>query len=98
MTDRDFKYFGAINSSEYFKSMKEKQNLRKVAKLLYVFLTRTDEVKKHLQSNSFHNFIHHYNANILNLFDAELQLINTKPLIKKKLKELLNELKKLRQY
>ena len=33
---------------------------------------------------------------ILNLFDPELQLINTKPVIKKKLKELLGELKKFK--
>ena len=35
---------------------------------------------------------------ILNLFDPELQLINTKLMIKNKLKELLSELKKSRQY
>ena len=34
--------------------------------------------------------------NILNLFDPELQLINTKPMIKNKLKELLSELKKFK--
>ena len=33
---------------------------------------------------------------MLNLFDAELQLINTKPMIKRKLKELLGELKKIK--
>ena len=33
---------------------------------------------------------------ILNLFDPELQLINTKPMIKNKLKELLSELKKFK--
>ena len=33
---------------------------------------------------------------MINLFDPELQLINIKPLIKNKLKELLNELKKLK--
>ena len=35
---------------------------------------------------------------MLNIFDSELQLINTKPMIKNKLKEFLSELKKLRQY
>ena len=41
-----------------------------------------------------------YNIDILNPFDPELQLINTKPIIKSQLKELLNELKclKFRQY
>ena len=33
---------------------------------------------------------------ILNLFDPELKLINTKPIIKNKLKELLSELKKFK--
>ena len=45
-------------------------------------------------------YIHCYNIEILNLFDQELQLINTKLMIKNKLKELLSELKKfkVRQY
>ena len=33
---------------------------------------------------------------ILNLFDQELQVINTKPMIKNKLKELLRDLKKFK--
>ena len=71
--------------------IKEGQNLRKVVKSLHIFLTTPDEV----QSNSSDNFIHHYNVKILNPFDLELQLINnnTKPVIKNKLKGLLNELK-----
>ena len=32
----------------------------------------------------------------MNLFDSELQLINTKPVIKNKLKELLSDLKKFK--
>ena len=83
------KDFIAINFSE---SVKEEQNLRKVAKSLYFFLTTPDEV----QSNSSDNCIHHYNIEILNLFDPKLQLINTKPVIKNKLKELLSELKKFK--
>ena len=46
-----------------------------------------------MQSTSSDNCIHHYNVEILNLFDIELQLINTKLMIKNKLKELLSELK-----
>ena len=42
------------------------------------------------------NFVHQYNVKTLNPFDQELQLINTNPLIKNKLKELLNEIKKLK--
>ena len=40
--------------------------------------------------------MHCYNVEILNLFDPELQLINTKPMIKNKLKQFLNELKKFK--
>ena len=40
--------------------------------------------------------VYHYNVKILNLFDPEVQLINTKPVIKSKLKKLLNELKSLK--
>ena len=62
--------------------------------MLYISLTKPDEVKKYVQSNSSDNCIHHYNAEILNIFDRELQLISTKPIIKNKLKELLSKLKK----
>ena len=40
--------------------------------------------------------MNNYNVQILNLFDPELQLVNTKPVIKNKLKALLNELKKFK--
>ena len=40
--------------------------------------------------------MHYYNIEILNLFDPELQLINTKTVIKSKLKELLSDLKKFK--
>ena len=46
-----------------------------------------------MQSNSSDNCIHCYNNEILNIFDPELQLIDTKPKIKNKLKELLIKLK-----
>ena len=42
-----------------------------------------------MQSNSSDNCTHHYNVENLNLFNPELQLINTKPVIKNKFKELL---------
>ena len=48
-----------------------------------------------MQSNSFDNSVHHYNVEILDLFDTKSQLINTKSMIKNKLKELLCEFKKL---
>ena len=51
------KDLAVINSDEYFKSVREtlytklieKQNLRKVAALLYIFPKTPDEVEKHLQ-------------------------------------------------
>ena len=47
-----------------------------------------------MQSNSSDSCMYHYNVKIMNLFHPDLQLINTKPMIKNKVKELLNELKK----
>ena len=94
LTDEEVKDFVIINFSEYFKSIREEQKLRQVAESVYIFLTTHNEVQKYVQSNSSDNCIHHYNVEILNLFDPELQLINTKPEIKNKLKELLSELKK----
>ena len=96
LTDEEVKDSVAINSSEYFRSIKQEQNFRKVSKSLYIFLTTPDEVEKYVQSNSSDNCIHHYNVEISNLFDPELQLINTKSVIKNKLKELLNWLKKFK--
>ena len=49
-----------------------------------------------MESHSSHNCIHLYNTEILNIFDPELQLINTKPMIKSKLKELLCDFKKFK--
>ena len=48
---------------------------------------------KNVQSD---NCVHHYNAEILNLFDSELLLIIIKLMIKNKLKELLSELEKFK--
>ena len=50
-----------------------------------------------MQSNFPSNSCEHrYNIIIVNLFDPELRLIKTKPMIQNKLKELLNELKKFK--
>ena len=49
-----------------------------------------------MQSNSSDNRVYCYNIEILKFFDPELQLINTKPTIKNKLKEFLSELKKFK--
>ena len=59
---------------------KREQNLRRVAKLLYIFLATPDEGEKYVESNCCYNCVHHFNVEILNRFDPELQLINTKPL------------------
>ena len=39
-----------------------------------------------MQTNSSDSCVHCYNVEILNIFDPELQLINTKPMTKNKLK------------
>ena len=96
MTDEEVKDFVVINVSEYFKSIREEQNLVKVAKSLYIFLTTPDKVGKYVESNYSDYCVHHYNVETSNPFDPELKLINTKPVIKSKLKELLGELKKLK--
>ena len=49
-----------------------------------------------MQSNSSDKYVYRFNIEILNLFDPELQLINTKPMIKNKLKKLLGDLKKFK--
>ena len=46
LTDDEVKDFAPINFSKHFKSIKEEQNLTKVAKSLYIFLTTYDEVEK----------------------------------------------------
>ena len=96
LNEEEVKDFVTINFREYFKTIREEQNLRKLAKSLYIFLITPDEVEKYLQSNSSDNCTHLYYAEILNILDPELQLINTIPMIKNKLKELLSELKKFK--
>ena len=100
LTDEEVKDLVAINFSEYFISTKEKlysklnktQYLSKVAKSLYISLKTLNEG----QSNSYDNFMHLYNVEILNLLVLELQLKDTKSAIKNKLKELLSKLKKFK--
>ena len=107
LSDDEVKDFLVINFSGYFKSMREKlysklseeKNLRKFAELLDIFLTTPDDIEKYvemIQSSSSDNCICHFNIKILNLFDPELQLINTKTIIKNKLKEFLTDLEKFK--
>ena len=94
LTDEKMKDFATINFSEYFKSISEKPN---IAKSPYIFLTTPDKVENYveiMEANSSDNCIYRDNVEVLNIFDLELQLINTKPMIKNKLKELINALKK----
>ena len=86
LTDEEVKDFVA---TDFIETTREEQSLRKFAKSLYIFLTTPDEV----QSNSSDNCVHHYDVAILYLCDPDFQLIDTKPVIKNKLKELLSELK-----
>ena len=46
LTDKEMKDFVALNFSESYKSKREIENVRKVAKLLYIFLTTPDKVEK----------------------------------------------------
>ena len=68
-------------------------NLRKVVESLYIILTTPDDL---LQSSSSDNCVHRKNIEVVNLFHPELQLINTNPMIKNKLKEFLSQLKKFK--
>ena len=96
LTDEETKDFAAINFNECFKSIREEKNLRKLAKLLDIFLPTTDKVERYVQSNSFDDCMHRFTVKILNIFDPELQFANTKPMMKSKLQELLSDLKKLK--
>ena len=49
-----------------------------------------------MQSSSSDNCIHRCDVEILNIFDPELQLINTKSMIENKLKEFQSELKRFK--
>ena len=64
----------------------------------YVKLTeKALEAKIMMQSSFSDNCARVYNIDLLNLFNRELHLINTKPVIQKqKLKDLLDELKKFK--
>ena len=44
LTDKEVKDFVAINFSEYFKSIRQGQNIIKAAKSPYIFLTIPDEI------------------------------------------------------
>ena len=102
LTRDEVKVFADINFDEYFKSTREKlyskrceeQILRKADELLYIILTKSDKLEKYaemMQSDSSDNYVHRYNIEILT--NSKL---NTKHMIKNKLKELLREMKKFK--
>ena len=57
LTDDEVKNFVAINFDKYFKSaeenlyskLNEEQTFRKIAELLYIFLTTLDELEKYVE-------------------------------------------------
>ena len=49
-----------------------------------------------IQRRSFDNCVRQHDIEISNLFDLELQLVNLKPKVKNKLKDLIGELKNLK--
>ena len=68
-----------------YSKLSEEQNFRAIAESFYISVTTPDEVEKYteiMQSNSSNNCIHRYNVEVLNIFDPELQLTDTKPMIK----------------
>ena len=58
LTDKEVKDFVAKTFGEYFKSTREEQNISKVAKSLYIFLTIPNEVETHVQSISSDNIVY----------------------------------------
>ena len=68
VTNEQVKDFVGINFSEYFKSIRQEENIIKVAKSCCIFLRTPDELKKYVQWTSYNDCIHHYNVEILNIF------------------------------
>ena len=66
LTNEHVKDFVARNFARYFKFIREKQNLIKVSKSLFIFVTTPDAAEKYVQSNSYENCMHRYNVEILN--------------------------------
>ena len=90
-----------------YSKLGEEKNLREVADLFYTFLGTPDEIEKYaefiekaskaklrMQSTFSCECVRHYNIEILNLFDPEIQLINIIYKIKNKLKDLSGKIKK----
>ena len=100
----NFEGFFKPSREKLYSNLSEKKDLRKVTESLYIFLATPDEVIKHVAmvQSSFSDICLPFFSDIylvfvcfVNLFDPVLRLINIKPIIKNKLKELLTELKSL---
>ena len=67
-----------------YSKLSEEQNFRAIAESLYISVTTPDEVEIYaeIMESSSNNCIHRYNVEVLNIFDPELQLTDTKPMIK----------------
>ena len=62
LTDEEVEDFATIHFSEYFKSIREEQNLREVARSHDIFLTTPGKVEKYLELNSCNNCMHPCNV------------------------------------
>ena len=66
LTNEHVKDFVARNFARYFKFIREEQNLIKVSKSLFIFVTTPDPAEKYVQLNSYENCMHRFNVEILN--------------------------------
>ena len=66
LTNEHVKDFVARNFARYFKFIREEQNLIKVSKSLFIFVTTPDAAEKYVQSNCYENCMHRFNVEILN--------------------------------
>ena len=95
-----------VTREKFYTKLVEEKTVVKFTESFYTFLTpdkvgryveltdKTPEIKILMHSIFSNNCVQHYNINILIVFDPELQLINTKTIIKNKFIDLLGELKK----
>ena len=59
LTDEEVENFIVVDFSEYFKSIREEENLIIVANSFHIFLKTSQKVEKYVQSNFSDNYMHH---------------------------------------
>ena len=59
LTDEEVENFVVVDFSEYFKSIREEENLIIVANSFHIFLKTSQKVEKYVQSNFSDNYMHH---------------------------------------